>query len=299
MEETEDYVMTLFDRLEMISKTINANGENKFYVSYSGGKDSVVLSRLIDMALPNNSIPRVYINTGIEYKDMVDFVTDQAKIDPRIVMIRPSKPIISVLKEYGYPFKSKEHSNYLSIYQHSGLTKTPRNYVGLGTKTSFICPKCLRYQFTPNFNIKVSDKCCSKLKKQPAAKWAKEHNKTIVITGMRRGEGGVRASRTSGCAIFNDKRSLVKFHPLFPVSEAFEEWFIESENLKLCKLYYPPFNFKRTGCKGCPFALDLKDQLEIMKQYLPAEEAQCELIWQPIYSEYRRINYRLGVDKHR
>ena len=48
--------------------------EGKAYISYSGGKDSTVLSHLIDEALPGNNIPRVYLNTGIEYKKVVAFV---------------------------------------------------------------------------------------------------------------------------------------------------------------------------------------------------------------------------------
>ena len=43
-------------------------------ISYSGGKDSTVLHHLIDLALPNNKIPRLYANTGIEYNMMVKFV---------------------------------------------------------------------------------------------------------------------------------------------------------------------------------------------------------------------------------
>lgn len=71
------------------------------------------------------------------------------------------------------------------------------------------------------------------------------------------------------------------------------EWYIESRNIELCRLYYHPFDFKRTGCKGCPYAIDLQDQLEIMDKYLPNERKQCELIWKPVYDEYRRIGYRL------
>lgn len=67
----------------------------------------------------------------------------------------------------------------------------------------------------------------------------------------------------------------------------------------MCKLYYPPFNFKRTGCKGCPFSLDLQEQLDTMKKLLPNEYKQCENIRQPIYSEYRRIGYRLRTDQER
>lgn len=48
--------------------------ENNAYISFSGGKDSTVLHYLIDEALPNNKIPRVYLNTGIEYKSIFAFV---------------------------------------------------------------------------------------------------------------------------------------------------------------------------------------------------------------------------------
>lgn len=34
--------------------------ENNAYISFSGGKDSTVLSALIDMALPSNKIRRFY-----------------------------------------------------------------------------------------------------------------------------------------------------------------------------------------------------------------------------------------------
>ena len=65
------------------------------------------------------------------------------------------------------------------------------------------------------------------------------------------------------------------------------------ESIQLCELYYPPYNFDRTGCKGCPFNPDLQKQLDTMERLLPNEKNQCELIWKPIYDEYRRIGYRL------
>lgn len=37
--------------------------------------------------------------------------------------------------------------------------------------------------------------------------------------------------------------------------------------------------------------------LEHMELYLPAERKQCEMIWKPIYDEYRRIGYRLKQDE--
>lgn len=193
------------------------------------------------------------------------------------------------MEQYGYPFKSKEHSLYVSVYQNSGKGKTVDRY--LHRNNQFECPDKLKYQFTAQFNIKISNKCCYKLKKDVANKWATENNKTITLTGMRSGEGGLRAT-LNGCTIFAEGK-LKKFHPLFPVSEDFINWYIQSRNIQLCELYYPPFNFERTGCKGCPYSTDLQRQLDIMAVYLPEERKQCELIWGKVYAEYRRIHYRL------
>lgn len=90
---------------------------------------------------------------------------------------------------------------------------------------------------------------------------------------------------------------IVKFHPLLVVNDDFEQWYIDKYQINLCKLYYPPFNFDRTGCKGCPFALHLQDQLNKMELFLPNERKQCEMIWKPVYEEYRRIGYRLKDKK--
>ena len=133
--------------------------------------------------------------------------------------------------------------------------------------------------------------CCYKMKKEPAHKWEQENNRHIAITGMRAEEGGMR--NQNGCTIFDDNNKLKKFHPIKVVSEEWEDWFIKKYNVELCELYYPPYNFKRTGCKGCPFALDLQEQLDKMKELLPNDYKQCEILWKPVYDEYRRIGYRL------
>ena len=288
--------MTLFDRIEAI-KTINKEYdlENNSYISFSGGKDSIILHNLIDMALPNNKIPRVFINTGIEYDDIVKFVKELASQDERIIIIRPQLPIKQTLEKYGYPFKSKTHSHYLSIYQNSGLTKYVKNYVdGLqddGSKSRFACTKTLKYQFTNNFNIKCSEKCCDKLKKDPIKQYKETFKKHINITGMRFEEGGARIKLT--CIVTDKEKNIIKFHPLAFVTKEWQDWFVEKYNIQLCRLYYPPYNFRRTGCKGCPFTLELQNQLDVMEELLPNEKKQCEIIWKPIYEEYRRIGYRL------
>lgn len=296
--EKSDFELLLFDRLDVIRKAdekynLTANA----YLSFSGGKDSTVLHHLLDMALPNNKIPRVYIDTGIEYNDVRKFVFLIASYDSRIKVIRSGVNIKNVLETYGYPFKSKQHSHNVALFQHSGVGLSVKRYLGLiESNTLFRCPLSLGYQFTSDFNLKVSDECCHRLKKIPVQKWEKENGRRIAITGMRRGEGGQRAS-IKGCVITDKDGIIKKFHPLLVVGEDFEDIFIEREHIKLCDLYYPPYNFKRTGCKGCPFALDLQDQLTLMDKYLPLERTQCEYIWGPVYKEYRRVGYRLKRDE--
>ena len=292
--------LVLFDRLEVIRNIIKSYGEDKFYISFSGGKDSTVLHYIIDEALPENKIPRVYFNTGVEYTDILKFVRSIKKKDERIQIVNSNVHIPTMLKEKGYPFKSKDHSHKVNVYQNSGMTKTIKKYLSGdnddGTPSQFKCPKTLRYQFSEDFDLKISDRCCFELKKKVAIKWETENNRKIAILGLRMAEGGVRETH-KGCAVFDSDNKLKKFKPLNPVSNEFVDWYIKTRNIKLCRLYYEPFNFDRTGCKGCPFSIKLQEQLEVMARLLPSERKQCEILWKPVYDEYRRIGYRLDKNE--
>ena len=295
-----DNEFLLQDRLQKIRQVINEYGEGNFYISFSGGKDSTVLSALVDMALPNNQIPRVYANTGIDLNMIRDFVFDMAKMDDRVVIIKPTTPIRKMLEIDGYPFKSKMHSLYVKKYQNKGLEyKSVRAYIGieytLSGKPMFRrCPKILKYQFTEENTLKISDMCCKRLKEEPIQYWHKEHDKPYGIVGIMREENGRRYD--AQCLSFSGKK-LKNFQPLAPITKAWEEWFISTYNVKICDIYNPPYNFTRTGCKGCPFALDLQHELDVLEEFFPNERNQCEIIWKPVYDEYRRLGYRLRKDR--
>lgn len=288
-----DNEFLLQDRVQKIQQIIGKYGEENFYISFSGGKDSTVLSALIDMALPENKIPRVYANTGIDLNKIRDFVFELAKDDDRFEIIKPSIPIKKMLEQEGYPFKSKQHSKWWDYFGRLGLTYGVKNYIGIGDKTLYRpCPKILKYQFTDEFKarMKISDHCCLRMKEEPLQKWGKTNNRPYSIVGVMRDEGGRR--ERANCLAFQGKK-LKNFQPLAPITKEWEEWFIEKYKVKICELYYPPYNFERTGCKGCPFALHLQDELDTLEKYFPEERKQCEIIWKPVYDEYRRIGYRL------
>lgn len=200
-----------------------------------------------------------------------------------------------MLEEKGYPFKSKEHSLRVDQFNKGSNAKFIKKYTRqVDYKSTFICPKMLLYQFEEQGKYNYSNRCCYELKKKPFHLWEKENNKHIAITGMRAEEGGNR--QRLGCIITSGNK-VIRFHPLIKVNDEWEEWFIREYNVKLCRLYYEPYNFERTGCKGCPYSLNLQEQLEIMERLLPNERKQCEYIWKPVYDEYRRIGYRLKAEE--
>ena len=290
MSEQENE-MLLNDRIMKIQSIIRKYGEDNFYISFSGGKDSTVLSALVDMALPNNKIPRVYANTGIELNMIRDFVIELSKTDNRIQIIKPSIPIKQMLDREGYPFKSKRHSQMWAIWNNNHNNTSAIKYRdGLYNFSSNKCPKKLKYQFTDDFSLKLSDKCCFRLKEEPLKKWQDENNKPYGIVGIMREEGGRRS--WAQCLAFNGK-NLKNFQPLAPIAKDWEEWFIKMYNIKICDIYKPPYSFERTGCKGCPFNIHIQRTLDTLDKYFPEERKQCEIIWKPVYDEYRRIGYRL------
>lgn len=288
-----EHEFTLADRIAKI-KSINElyNLEDNAYISFSGGKDSTVLHYLIDEALPGNKIPRLFINTGIEYKAILKFVRSMAEKDDRFVIWTVGKNIKEVLNTKGYPFKSKEHSQKIWEWRRGQRSKSHLEYFRELPVGYNQCPKILLYQKDPSFTLPISHKCCVEFKKKPAHDYMRTSGRKITITGMMKAEGGQRT--TLNC-IVADSRSgkLSKFHPLAIVSLEWEDWYIRKNNIQLCELYYPPYNFIRTGCKGCPFSKDLQMQLDTLERLLPEEKAQCEYLWKPVYEEYRRIDYRL------
>lgn len=291
-----DNELLLQDLLQKISHVINKYGEENFALSFSGGKDSTVLSSLLDMACPENKIPRVFSNTGIEYRMILDFVEREREREHlwELVVLKPSVPIKPTLEKFGYPFKSKMHSKWLDTFQRNGHTQSVENYIAGENRDKDLfrtCPKKLLYQFKDDFNIRVSDKCCFYMKEKPLDEWRKQNRKPYSIVGIMKDEGGRRAV-TSKCMAFSGNK-FKSFHPLVDITKEWEDWFIKEYNVDICDIYKPPYNFERTGCKGCPFALHLQNELDMLEKYFPSERRQCELIWEPIYNEYRRINYRL------
>ena len=87
---------------DRIRQWVNEYGEDGVYVSFSGGKDSTVLLDLVRQSYPN--VPAVFIDTGLEYPEIREFV----KTFDNVEWIKPKYNFRKVIEKYGYPFISKE-----------------------------------------------------------------------------------------------------------------------------------------------------------------------------------------------
>lgn len=287
----------LRERLMLIKRVVTEeHDEEEFAMSWSGGKDSCVMSTLFDMALPDNKIPRVYADTALDLVIMRDFIKEQMERDSRIIRIKPTVDIKEMLKQEGYPFSSKRFSETLCKYQRDGVSGSwVKHYLGIHEdgkqwKGNYKCPESLKYCFSPDFNIKVSDKCCKYMKENVLDNWLKANGYKYHIIGLMAEEGGRRQS--VGCFAFKSGKFRA-FQPLAPLTKEWENWFIEKYEVRICDIYKPPYNYQRTGCKGCPFSLHLQEELDMLQQYFPNDRKACEKLWKPVYDEYRRIGYRL------
>ena len=81
----------------------------KVYVSFSGGKDSTVLLHLVRSIYPD--IPALYIDTGLEFPEIREFV----KTVDNVVWKKPQKSFIKLIEERGYPLVSKSISHWVDL----------------------------------------------------------------------------------------------------------------------------------------------------------------------------------------
>jgi 3'-phosphoadenosine 5'-phosphosulfate sulfotransferase (PAPS reductase)/FAD synthetase len=324
----ESFEFNLEDRIAKI-RAVNEQWdiEKNGYVAISGGLDSMVTSGLLDVALPGNKIPRVFMNTGIEYSDIVKFIKEVAKKDSRFIIRSSGVNIKQMQQKDGYPFKSKQHAHNMAIYRNNkelcdkylkeisnnkellkdydyihnlpeGVKTFIKYWFGIREREREICistkviPNQLKYQITDEFKLKISDKCCYRLKKETFHEYEKESGRYIGITGMKSEEGGMRS--VIKCTVFDDKsKQLKRFHPLLVVSKEWEWEFIKRYNVPICKLYYPPYNFERTGCRCCPNADNVQEELNTLYRLFPNEYKIAKQLWKPVFDEYIRIGYRL------
>lgn len=139
--------------------------DGQVYVSFSGGKDSTVLLDLVRSIYPD--VPAVFVDTGLEYPELRDFV----KTIENVEWVKPKMSFRKVIEQYGYPVITKEQAKYLHelrVTKSDKLKETRLN----GNKWGMgMVAKKWRYLMDAPF--KVSNVCCDVMKKRPAKSYEK------------------------------------------------------------------------------------------------------------------------------
>lgn len=133
--------------------------------------------------------------------------------------------------------------------------------------------------------FKISNKCCKGAKKDVSHKVLKEGVYDLNIVGIRKAEGGARATAYKNCFDNNDG-SCDNYRPLFFYKNDTKT--VYEDHYDIChSRCYTEYGLKRTGCAGCPFGRDFEFELEAIQKYEPKLFAAVNYIFGKSY-EYTR-----------
>lgn len=262
--------MTLEDKIRFTNRRIKLwvehFGEDNCYVSFSGGKDSTVLLKLVRDLYPN--IEAVFVDTGLEYPEIKQFV----KTIDNVKILRPKMMFNEVIAKYGFPIVSKEVAECVDQARKALITgKYPYRLAKLngtakdkdGNLSKYNCSK---WKFLLNAPFKISNQCCNVMKKTPVHKYHRETGK-VPFVGTMASESRLRTQQylKQGCNGFDNK---------IPTSMPIAFWnendileFLYKTNMSYASIYgkiiekegkYFTTGCQRTGCMFCGFGCHLE-----------------------------------------
>ena len=280
-------------------------------VSVSGGSDSDIVLDLVQKAKENKEVQYIWFDTGIEYDATKrHLVKLENKYSIKIQRIKAQKPIPLCVRDFGLPFVSKYASSMIERLQKHGF-KWEDKPIEVLLKDYPRCQQAVKWWCNANesdmFNIgnnrflkeflianppqfKISARCCDYAKKNVSKHFIKENHIDLMVVGIRRAEGGVRAGAYQSC--FTDSNGLTadQYRPIFFYDEADKTYYERMFDIVHSDCY-TKYGFKRTGCVGCPFALDLDNELEQTARFEPKLYNLCTRIFGVSY-EYTRAYRR-------
>ncbi len=243
--QSKPYEWKVEHALDVIREFVEHEGETGVYVSFSGGKDSLVLLHLVRSIYPD--VPAVFANTGIEFPEQVKFV----RSFPNVTEVHPIKHFPKIIKEDGIVYPSKEVAMYIRDAK-KGCRYAVNGLRGLDLegKENRYKARFKRWAYLMDCGVKISPDCCELIKERPLRDYGKMNGKSPII-GTRAQESFRRAVgwMKSGCNSFNGKR--YKSTPLSLWLEADVIRYIDENGIRLSPMYTEG-GMSRTGCMFCP-----------------------------------------------
>lgn len=208
---------------------ISYYGEDGVYLSWSGGKDSTVLRHIIMQEWPD--VVSVFVNTGLEYPEIQQFVKAAQKRGEPVEILRPKMRFDEVIKKHGYPVIGKKQAEDVSLARKNikagkytirlrnlGIMPDQAEEMGLSLPGKEMLERYERtckgskyyakkYSKLIDADFQVSAYCCEVMKKGPAREYQKRSGKTPILATMA-SESMMRESAwlSNGCNSFDSKK---------------------------------------------------------------------------------------------
>lgn len=162
--------------------------------------------------------------------------------------------------------------------------KREKNGVQIEGRNSYKLANKYMHFLHHDTEFKIDNKCCSILKKKPFEKFAKENDMYGTYTGVRQAEGGVRSMVYKSCVDIKQKNGhdFYTSMPIIDWTDEVLERFIKKYIIKISDAY-TIYGCTRTGCCGCPFSPNLKNELKIMYDYEPNKYKAMMFFMKDVY----------------
>lgn len=253
----------------------------KYYLSYSGGKDSHLLFWFQKTWLPlnypdlvdYNIIPIVSVNTRMEWPEIVERMQKNSDV----ILIPKLKPH-EVIAKYGTPCFSKFQDDMIHRYQNGGRSSALMERIngkvftgsdGKEHNSSFSVNGLAKPLLLDGSLPRISPECCNQLKKKPMKIFSKESG-LLPILGVSGQESRMRKVQYHSCFTKSGK-----FTPLWDLTEEIENEIYEQFNIETPSIYH---YINQTGCAGCPYGIGLGHTEKELALMTPAKKKYvCEL----------------------
>lgn len=248
--------------------------DGKVFVSFSGGKDSTVLLKLVREVYPN--VKAVYCDTGLEYPE----VKQHVKTFDNVEIIRPKMSFKEVIDKYGWVFPSKDVA-YTVHYAKNGKQWALNRMDGLntdGTQSIYKSRVYPKWKFLVDAPFKISSNCCYVMKKSPFHRYVKNNN-LYPYLGLMASEGKLREHLwlQQGCNGFNAKQNKSSRPMMFWTEQDVLQYIYEN-NVEIPSVYgevikdkgkYKTTGVNRTGCIFCTIGCHLDNRFALLKEQEP------------------------------
>lgn len=305
------------DALALTRNTLNEYKSNGKQVacSVSGGADSDILIDMCERTVPQY-VNYVFFDTGIEYMATKEHLSQlEEKYNIKIIHQKAKVPVPLGNKKYGVPFLSKRVSEMIYRLQKNNFSWEDKPFDELYSQY----PNCKcallwwcngkgdgshfninRNSWLKEFLIKnpptfpISNKCCDGAKKSVSDLYMKEYPTDLMIMGVRRAEGGERATVYKECIYYNKQHKVNYLLPILFFSDLDRKEYEDEFNIIHSKCY-TEYGLKRTGCAGCPYSKEYNFEVDVIHKYEPRLYNAVNNMWGEVYDytnkyhEFQRI----------